>query len=397
MRCILISFFNSDNIGDVIIANTLYEFMKNICNTERISYNSEPFVYTDINKIFIRDKGNIKKIIKIILYRLIIMCNIEKIADYYRKYHKSKNENKVEEKIAESDIVVIGGGNMIFDVDKFSRSASSFKKIIDMAKNHIKKVFVISIGIGPFVTQLQEKQAVEVLNRCDFITFRDSRSLEIYRKYYNDNKVFLTIDPVFMLPRYVSTDNNKKEHIVGINLFNNRLAKEKQKKYNEVMKGYVELINMLLQNTGLKIVLFSTDLNDYEVIDDVYKKISTSNVEVRRISGFDDLIRLYNGIDLLVGCRMHSMIIAYTQYIPVIGLSWQPKVDSFFDIINQAECVFCYDRIHDNLKQILNCCALKLSNLKDEKEKIQLKLKEICTNFIINEDIMRKLINQDKR
>jgi len=397
MRCILISFFNSDNIGDVIIANILYEFMKNICNTEKISYNSEPFVYTDINKMYIRNKGNIKKLIKIILYRLIIMCNIEKIADYYRKYHKSENENKVEEKIAGSDMVVIGGGNMIFDVGKFSRSASSFKKIIDMAKNHNKKVFVVSIGIGPFVTQLQEKQAVKALNRCDFITFRDSRSLEIYRKYYNDNKVFLTVDPVFMLPCYVSTDNNKEEHIVGINLFNNRLAKEKQKKYNEVMKGYVELINMLLQNTGLKIVLFSTDLNDYEVIDDVHKKISTPNVEVRRISGFDDLIRLYNEIDLLIGCRMHSMIIAYTQYIPVIGLSWQPKVDSFFDIINQPECVFCYDRIYDNLKQILNCCVLKLNNLKHEKEKIQLKLEEIRTNFIINEDIMRKLIKQGKR
>jgi len=393
MRCILISFFNSDNIGDVIIANTLYEFMKNICNTEKISYSSEPFVYTDINKMYIRNKANIKNLVKIILYRIIIICNIEKIIDYYREYHKSENINKIEEKIVESDIVVIGGGNMIFDATKFSRSASGFKKIIDIAKNHNKKVFVISIGIGPFVTQIQEKQAVEVLNRCDFITFRDSKSLEIYRKYYNDKNFFLTIDPVFMLPCYVSNDNNKKEHIIGINLFDNRLAKVKQKKkYNEVKKGYVELINMLLKNTGLKIVLFSTALNDYKVIEDVYKKISTSNVEVRRISGFDDLIKLYNEIDLLIGCRMHSMIIAYTQYIPVIGLSWQPKVDAFFDIINQPKYVFRYDRIHDNLKQILDCCVLKLNNLKHEKEKIQSKLKEIRTNFKINEDIMSKLI-----
>lgn len=396
MKCLLISFFNSDNLGDVIISNTLYKFIKNICHTDKISYASDPFEYTDINNMHIVRQTTKKILIKSIIFRVIVICHLEKVLDWYRKNHKREIDLKIEKKIIESDIVAIGGGNMIFDVNKFSRSAKVFKNIIDMAKKHNKKVFVVSIGIGPFVTNLQEKQAVDVLKRCDFITFRDKKSLEIYRKYYcNDKKAFLTIDPVFMLDKYVSTMNYKKKRIIGVNLFNNQTAKENIKKYNEVLNGYVNLICTLLHTTDLKIVLFSTDLNDYTTIDDVYKKIPATNVEVRRVSGFDDLMQLYNEIDLLIGCRMHSMIIAYTQYIPVIGLSWQPKVDAFFDIIDQPECVFSYDRIDNHLKQILNCCELKLNNLKNEKENIQSKLIEIRSNFKINEDIMSELIKKD--
>ena len=41
------------------------------------------------------------------------------------------------------------------------------------------------------------------------------------------------------------------------------------------------------------------------------------NIKIEEINGFDDLINLYNKIPLLIGMRMHAMIIAFTQGIPV--------------------------------------------------------------------------------
>ncbi|KNZ42529.1 polysaccharide pyruvyl transferase family protein [Acetobacterium bakii] len=391
MKCLLISFFNSDNLGDLVISDILYNYVKIKFCTVKMSYGSNPFGFSDINGMDNVRGIKKKQIFKNNLYILILICRLEKILEWYRGNHKNELEIQIEEKIVENDIIIIGGGNMIFDVDKFSCSAKTFKTIIDIAKKSDKKVFAISIGIGPFVTDLQEKKAVDALNMCDVITFRDSKSKEIYNKYYKDKKAILTIDPVFMLPYCVEDNRSKTDNIIAINLFDNRLVKEKQKKYIEIKNGYIELILRILSKTNSKVILFSTDLNDYEMINEVYGEIISSNLEVMYISGFDDLIYLYSKINLLIGCRMHSMIIAYTQHIPVIGFSWQPKVDAFFEIINQQECVFRYDKIVNNIDEILSCCDAKLNNLEYEKEKINTQLKEIRKKFKINEEILLKM------
>ncbi|GKU31644.1 polysaccharide pyruvyl transferase family protein [Clostridium folliculivorans] len=395
MKCVLISFFSSDNLGDLVISDTLYNFVKCKVNVKKLSYEGNPVEYSDINKMIYFRKVTKKQHIKQIKRKLINMCGLEKFADWYLKKNKRERDIIIEKEIIDSDLLIIGGGNMIFDVDKFSRSAKGFGKIIDVANKNNKKVFAISIGIGPFVTKEQELQAVFALNKCDFITFRDKKSLEIYRKHYScDKKAFLTVDPVFLLSNHSTKIGYKSSTVIGVNLFNNKTARVNIKKYNEVLDGYVDLIHTLLNETDSKIVLFSTDLNDYSLIDEVYKKVSDPNVEVRMISGFDDLMQLYGQIKLLIGCRMHSMIMAYTQYIPVIGLSWQPKVDAFFDIIDEPQCVFKYDTIKNNLNEIIECYKIKLVNLDFEKEKIKVGLEKIRSEFRINEDIISKLIGE---
>lgn len=391
MKCLLISFFKSDNLGDLVISDILYNYVKKAFCTFRMSYSENPFEISDINNMQNVRGINKRQLIKNNVYNWIVIFHLKKFLNWYRKNHKKEIEILIEEKIKENDVIIIGGGNMIFDVDKYSLSAKRFETIIHIAKKNDKKVFAISIGIGPFVTKLQEKNAVNALNMCDFITLRDSKSLDIYNEHYKDRKAVLTIDPAFMLPYIVKEERMMEDDVIAFNLFDNRLVKDKQKKYIEVKSGYVELILRLLCENNSKVILFSTDLNDYEMINEVYGEIVSSNLEVMYISGLDDLIFLYSKINLLIGSRMHSMIIAYTQHIPVIGFSWQPKVDAFFDIIDQSECVFRYDNITNDIENILTCCEAKLSNLKYEKEKINTQLKEIRKKFKINEDILQKL------
>jgi polysaccharide pyruvyl transferase WcaK-like protein len=395
MRCLLISFFNSDNLGDLVIASNLYDFVEQKFHTEKVSYaTSSPFHFSNINEMHFTRKKSQKLRIKSLLYRVMVNFQLEKYWDRRKEKNKSQIDFKIEEKVKSSDIVIIGGGNMMFDVSSYSRSAKTFKKFIDMAKKYNKKVFVISIGIGPFVTELQEKQAVTELNRCDYITFRDKKSFGIYKKYYNDKKSFLTVDPAFLLKQSIDDGKNNfnENHVVGLNLFNNKTADENSNKYKKVLKGYLKLLNALLQKSNTKVILFSTDLNDYPMINEIGKEFPADRLEIREIKGFNELMGLYNEIDILIGCRMHSLILAYTQQLPVIGLSWQPKVDALFDIIEQPESVFRYDNIEENLQQILNCYSSKLLNLVDEKEKIQKRIVEIREQFDVNEEIIGKLI-----
>src|SRR5699024_6256795 len=97
---------------------------------------------------------------------------LDYIISAYSKFAVQRNFKKSDiiEKIKESDMVVLGGGNTIFDLTRFSNSSLKIKLIIETAKKYNKKVFVTSIGLGPFVTEKQLRNSIEVLNKADYIT-----------------------------------------------------------------------------------------------------------------------------------------------------------------------------------------------------------------------------------
>ncbi len=390
-KCVLVSFFNSHNLGDCIIADTLYKSVSEKFITVTHSYSGNPNVITDINNISNTNSLRSRNL-RAIMGKALKKIGLNKLINLYRTFKQSTSTNQhseFETKIQDADILVIGGGNMIFDIDKYSNSYSRFNNLISIAKKNKIKVFVISIGIGPFATLDQEKKAVDALKKCDYITFRDQKSFDIYARHTNDLKnVFISIDPVFFLPYSLKSNVSK---VIGINVFNSKLIRDNQEKYNQLIEGYAKVVDGIREKSNDKVVLFSTDLSDYPAIHDVYNRLSKKhNIEIREINGFNSLIELYSQMSVLIGARMHSMIIAYTQYIPVIGISWQQKVDAFFDIIESKD-VYNYNTIEVNSESIITTCMEKINNKKIEKTLIKEKLNSIRATKSIDDEILLKL------
>lgn len=398
MKCILVGFFNSPNIGDCVIADTLYKVVSSEFVTEKYSYSGNPDIVTNINDISSTNLPKSKNK-RAQIYDGLKRFNLTLPIILYRKLKRPTNYlASFETKIRNVDILVIGGGNMIFDKDKYSNSAFRFNEFISIAKKNNTIVFAISIGIGPFETLYQEKSAIMALKKCDYISFRDQKSYDIYAKYTNDVKnVFLSVDPVFSIP-YTIKPNVSNVVTIGLNIFNSKLINDNDKEYKQLIAGYVKLARELTEILGVRIVLFSTDLQDYGAVYDVYNHCADKqNIEVRDINGFDSLIELYSDISILIGTRMHSMIIAFTQHIPIIGLSWQPKVDALFDIIDSKDCVYKYDTIESCVDTIINCCRKKMNNLKYEKVQIKERLMTIRQNRSIDSDILCKLSQTNRK
>lgn len=312
---------------------------------------------------------------------------------YYQKIKKF-DLSSYEEKIKQADVLIIGGGNMIFDLDEFSLSAIRFDKFIKIAKKYNKKVFAISLGIGPFQTKQQELEAVKSLSKCDYITFRDQASLDIFNKYKKGSfSSYLSIDPVFLLPNQTKKIENE-DKIIGLNIINSKLIGDNVQEYEKVINEYAELADRLTKKIDVKIILFSTELSDYPAVYDVYDKLrSNEKIKVCYITEIDGLLDLYSSFSLLIGTRMHSMIIAFTQQIPIIGFSWQKKVEAMFEIIDSKECLFNYNEIGVKTDEIIFLCQKKLTDLNYEKEQIVSKLKKIRDKDNINKEILLKLMS----
>lgn len=392
MKCLLVSFFNSSNIGDCLIADTLYNMASQKFETKKYSYSGNPNIITDINDI-VGTNFPVTTNMKGKIYNSIKKTKLTLPISIYRKF-KSSNEMKgdFEKNIIESDLLIIGGGNMIFDKDKFSNSGKRFNDLVSIAKKHKKTIFAVSIGIGPFQTLNQEKNAVMALRKCDYITFRDKKSFNIYHSHINEiENVHLTVDPVFSLPN-ITEPKLSNEITIGLNVFNSKLINDSEEEYKKLIRSYVSLAEKLINDLGVKVILFSTDLKDSTAVNDVMKSFSNNkNVEIENINGYDSLIDLYGKLTLLIGARMHSLIIAYTQNIPVIGLSWQPKVDAFFEIIQSEKLVYKYNSIDENVHFILSTCEEIIGNIEEEKKRIEKQLRVVVRKSNIDKEIMKTL------
>jgi polysaccharide pyruvyl transferase WcaK-like protein len=105
--------------------------------------------------------------------------------------------------------------------------------------------------------------------------------------------------------------------------------------------------------------LFSTEYSDYGTISELYEyilknttQITKKNLHIQYIESLDNLLNFYQNQDLLIGTRMHSLIIAYTQSLPIMAISWQSKVSSFMEYINLNQYCFHLNEINEKIDEI---------------------------------------------
>lgn len=385
----LVSFFNTSNIGDLLIS-------KSLMNTVKKYDNVEPFDYLGANeiskKIYIGDKQSTENLspkknesIKKLLHKTIYKFRLEKLILFKHAYLSKTNVPKFEKTIANSSALVIGGGNMIFDLIPSSLSAARFDYYVETAKKHNKQIFAISIGIGPFQNNYQKKKAVQSLSKCDYITFRDEKSYNIFRSENRDYKnASVVADPVFFTENALDTYQNSDS--IGVNVINPNLFPNGQS-YQATINNYALLIDELFQRTKRKIIIFNTENKDFQACKDVYNKCSTKNsISIKEVKSEDDLYEIYSQTNLIIGTRMHSLITAFSQNVPIVGLSWQQKVDAMFEMIEDTDSVFKLFEIDSNIEQILDCCEYKLQYDNSAKRKNvmeKLKKKEEINHIIL--------------
>ena len=83
---------------------------------------------------------------------------------------------------------------------------------------------------------------------------------------------------------------------------------------------------------------------------------------------------------LMIGMRLHALIFAATVNTPMIGISYDPKIDSFLDIVNQP----CIGSVDDNWN---------FNDLSNKAIKIISDSSQIKSNLKINVD---RLVNESR-
>ncbi|MBN2460512.1 MAG: polysaccharide pyruvyl transferase family protein [Candidatus Cloacimonetes bacterium] len=275
--------------------------------------------------------------------------------------------------LRQADLLVFGGGQELQDHVSLAFLISGLLKII-LARLQHRKIMCYALGVGPVATRLGKLLLRLILNRVDIITLRDEDSLILLRTLKVEKPpIHVTADPAITL---LAADNHRIREINGIEGIGDKhhpkiaVAPRRWFHYNhyllpmslharfhhlrgredfsKLIKILAEIADYLINTLQSQIVFVpmraastgkdpgqDDDLVSQEIIDAMHYKENA--ILLRGNYNPGELKGLLGKMDMVIGMRMHALIMASMMKVPVIGLNISPKFPAFLRMIGQEK------------------------------------------------------------
>lgn len=242
--------------------------------------------------------------------------------------------------IRTSDGLISGGGSLLQD-ETSAKTIPYYLAVIKLAQWMRKPVFIYSQGIGPVHRKMFYRWIRSAFNRCPLISVRDEESSDLLQRMgIGGEKVHVVPDPVMGLslrggqpPQKTSEAPNT---VVGVSV---RFWNEDRSELNAVADG----LKALLERTDASIRFLPFHLPSDEAAS-MYVKERLGESYNHRISVAagvvhpQDMLAEVAACRVLIGMRLHSLIYAAGQLVPMVGLSYDPKIDQFLNRLGMKAC-----------------------------------------------------------
>lgn len=238
-----------------------------------------------------------------------------------------------------SRFYINGGGNLIQDVTS-SRSLWYYLFNIAAARRAGCRVQMYGCGIGPVLRDKHRPLVAKVLNRyVDVITLREPDSLEQLRRMgVTVPHVELTADPALTLPPAPEARIDSVLLSAGI---------PKEGRYMAIClrswEGFAEkapLFGALAEHVYAAHGITPIFLSVEKAHDPAAAALAAADVRCPHyfLNGADhiaDIIGVLSRMETVVSIRLHALIFAAGQGIPLVGVVYDPKVSSFLRYIGE--------------------------------------------------------------
>ncbi|MDO5441142.1 MAG: polysaccharide pyruvyl transferase CsaB [Bacillota bacterium] len=229
-------------------------------------------------------------------------------------------------------LFISGGGTLIQDATS-TRSLLFYLFAIRVAKRAGAKVQLYGCGIGPIKSSRNRKLTSRILNEyADVITLRDSESQILLSEINVDKpEIILAADPTVNLPAV-------EESIVE-SAFNKAAIPFDAKKIIFCMRPWGEFSDLgpiisaaeyAYEKYNLIPIFLPMEYpRDVEIGKEIAESLSIPCYVSTNKHPIEELRGMLAHADLVVGMRLHSLIFAASAGSPIIGISYDVKVDSF--------------------------------------------------------------------
>lgn len=238
------------------------------------------------------------------------------------------------------DLLLSGGGSLLQDATS-ARSILYYLFILRLAQLMGKKTFIYSQGVGPISSRRNRWLTRHVLRRASGIVVRDEKSrLLLLEIGVPEALIHVTADPVIRVKKADSALGAEILAREGCPRDPHKLtvgwAVKSRRPDPAFYREICRCIRWLREEHGADSVLipFFYD-EDLSVCEAIAGELDGQVGCLRQKYLSEEMLSIIGSMDLLVGVRLHSLIYAAVMDVPMLGISYDPKIDSFLASIGR--------------------------------------------------------------
>ncbi len=275
-----------------------------------------------------------------------------------------------------TDLFISGGGGLMQDVTGLA-SVSYYSGLIKLAQMLNVNTMIYAQGLGPLNKPFNINIVKKVFAKVDAIAVRDYFSQDdLLKMGLNKNKIQVTADPALLLESVDKKSINNilmaegidpSIPIIGIAI------RPWNSWYERQLKSFTSVVYQLAKKYNLQILLIpfqqSSDLWISREAEVCFKARPESDVQInvlQRACTPKEMMGLIGAMHIVIGMRLHSLIMAATNNVPSVGIAYDPKVKHFctlagFPYINSVVDL-------QNVENTLSVIESVIANIDDNRE-----------------------------
>lgn len=237
--------------------------------------------------------------------------------------------------VERSDVVIVGGGGILQNVHN-DMTVPRYLQTAVLAKALGTPVVYYGVGAGPIEGRVLEAQLRAVCNAGDSIIVRDEHSKHCLESIgIGETLIKVGVDPVFALEP-VSDDRAENmleregvrtdRELFGVSVRHHELPEQAK-------EGIARFLDKVSEEQ-MEVVFIpfgkGAESSDRSVSKGIARRMESDN----RVHVLSDkyqpemILGFVEQMDFVLGMRLHSVIMAATAEVPVLGIPYHPKVRS---------------------------------------------------------------------
>jgi len=251
---------------------------------------------------------------------------------------------------------------IIFDAILFDRALynplfnflSTLYFLIPFAKRKGKKIAYYNVGVGPVNTNTGKKMLKKISEMTDLITVRDNQSIQILKSLgILESKIFLTADAALnntpctkeRTEKILSLEKIREDRLFlgfNINAYVDTWVETGREPINieNFLRDIASVLDKVIEDLNVNVIFFATQHMDIPIISRAINLIRNKervNLITNKRYSNQEIMGLLGEIELFIGMRLHSLILASAMHTPILGLVYQDKVRNYLRELNLEE------------------------------------------------------------
>lgn len=306
------------------------------------------------------------------------------------------NVLKVWSEMRHAKLLISGGGSLLQDGTS-KKSLFYYTYVMRMARKYGLKVMIYANGLGPLSAPSSRAASADVISAADYVSLRETDSLALARELGVTREMHVSADPAFLLEGaselwidYIKRREkiDKDYFIVSVKDGNTFDGARTGRDVLSTMAEDIRKISEKYSLLPLFVPMYPS--RDTDITKRLMEKVGVGRLLLGLAAS--ELCGLMSRARFVIGTRLHTLIFAASVAVPMIGISYDPKIDAFLDYIGQRERLLDIRTLGEG--EILAATDALISNEADVRAHLGTLAKELRGKALTDCDAVKTVLNQ---